>query len=268
MPTADSFTVLGRGNGFSFCPVSVDVSSKDFWITMSGNKKGDAEDPTADEINESKEKAMKVWWNAYQFKATTSNVVNGSSTDQSNPVFSLSSTAAGVSVEPKDRVCSTLDSNVFSALKNASSGRLHIQASLGLTALYNGPTSDIDNLVGYSVFSGGLGEEAGQDSPGFLVANARAFEVAANITLSAYGDTPTLDSNNQQSIAYTDKSDCYFICTTLAEGANRQVSNGTFSSSLDPTSCTVSCAFTHSEDASQNFSAASSFSGFDFYTYN
>ena len=268
MPTADSFTVLGRGNGFSFCPVSVDVSSKDFWITMSGRKKTDAGTPTAAEINESKAKAMKVWWNAYQVTAQTSNLLGGVTTTQSNPVFSLSSTAAGVPAEPKDRVCSTLSSNTFSARITASSGRLDIHAGLGLTALYNGSTSDINNLVGYSVFSGALTVGGGTDSPGLFDIKARSDVAEANITLGAFGDTPTVDSDDEQSIAYTNKSDCYFICRALAKSANKSSTIGTFSHSINATNCTVSCSFTaNSGDLDDNFSASSSFSGFDFYTY-
>ena len=268
MPFATSFTALGRGNGFSFCPISVDVSSKDFWITMSGRRKTDSGTPTAAEINESKAKAMKVWWNAYQVTAETSNLLGGVTTTQSNPVFSLSSTVAGVPAEPKDRVCSTLGSNTFSARITASSGRLDIHAGLGLTALYNGSTSDINNLVGYSVFPSSLAVGGGADSPGLFDIKARSDVAEAQITLSAFGDTPTVDSDDEQEIAYTDKSDCHFICTTLAKSANRQVSSGTFSHLMNATDCTVSVEFeSNSGNSEDNFSASSSFSEFDFYTY-
>jgi hypothetical protein len=263
MPTATSFTALGRGNGFSFCPVSVDVSSKDFWITMSGRKKTDAGTPTDAEINESRQKAMKVWWNAYQVNAQTSNLLGGVTTTQSNPVFSLDSTSAGVPAEPKDRVCSTLSSKTFQARITASARRLDIHASLGLVALYNGST-----LVGYSVFASDLTTGGGTDAPGLFDIKARSDVVEANITLGAFGDTPTVDSNDEQEIAYTNKSDCYFICRALAKGANRSSTIGTFGHSINATNCTVSCAFTaNSGDPDDNFSASSSFSGFDFYTY-
>ncbi len=36
MPTATSFNALGRGNGFPFCPTSVDVSGFDHWVTLAG----------------------------------------------------------------------------------------------------------------------------------------------------------------------------------------------------------------------------------------
>ena len=40
MPKADTFTALGRGNGFGFCPKKVDVSEFDNWITLGGVSSG------------------------------------------------------------------------------------------------------------------------------------------------------------------------------------------------------------------------------------
>ena len=261
MPTAQPFAALGRGNGFPFCPISVDVSSKDFWITMSGRRKTDSGTPTAAEINESKAKAMKVWWNAYQFNARTSNLLRGVTETKSDPVFSLNFPDP-VAVEPKDRVCSTLSSNVFTARIRGFGGRNSAVASPGITALYNGST-----LVGYSVFSGALTPGGGEVVGRFDI-QSRSDVAESQITLSAFGDTPTVDSDDEQEIAYTNKSDCYFICRALAVSANRELSSGTFSHSINATNCTVSCSFTaNSGDSADNFSTSSSFSGFDFYTY-
>ena len=63
MPTATSFTALGRGNGFPFCADRVDVSSYDFWVTLGGYAKTSSGDVTQEQINNSRINAMKLFWN-------------------------------------------------------------------------------------------------------------------------------------------------------------------------------------------------------------
>ncbi|MGB0356025.1 MAG: hypothetical protein ACPGII_08185 [Opitutales bacterium] len=76
MPTADSFTALGNGNGFPFCLETVDVLDRgdgneyDHWVTLGGFKKTDTGSPTQSQINTSLKNAMKLFWNAYQITGT------------------------------------------------------------------------------------------------------------------------------------------------------------------------------------------------------
>ena len=82
MPTATSFAALGRGNGFSFCPRKVDVSSYTNWITLGGVSSGSA---STAEINESLQNAMKLWWNFYSMTGSFSSSTT-SSQDGTNSV--------------------------------------------------------------------------------------------------------------------------------------------------------------------------------------
>ena len=64
MPTADSFTALGEGNGFAaFDYNRVDVSSFDFWVTLGGYAKTSSGNVTPEQINKSRINAMKLFWN-------------------------------------------------------------------------------------------------------------------------------------------------------------------------------------------------------------
>jgi len=72
MPTATSFTALGRGNGFPFCLETVDVLDRgdgnpyDHWVTLGGFKKTSGGSPTQSQINLSLQNAMKLFWNVYK----------------------------------------------------------------------------------------------------------------------------------------------------------------------------------------------------------
>lgn len=68
MPTADTFTALGAGNGFSTFFRKIDVSftsatgSYTHWVTLGGLKKTDNRSPTSQELSLSLENAVKLFW--------------------------------------------------------------------------------------------------------------------------------------------------------------------------------------------------------------
>ena len=106
MPTATSFTALGRGNGFPFCLETINVLDRgdgnayDHWVTLGGFKKTDTGSPTQSQINTSLQKAMALFWNAHQINglASLSSSYNVASvTNSRNPNTTQ--------LQPSERIC-------------------------------------------------------------------------------------------------------------------------------------------------------------------
>lgn len=155
MPVTSPFRVLGRGNGFPFCAINVDVSSYDNWVTLGGFGKGDNGFPTSEQINNSLINAMKLLWNTYDLTAT-SNTATSSDADSStatNVVIRETPTdITSVPREPKDRACvSSVESNV--TVENGTGGLTSSIMNLNVNPvrMYGGVTTDIDNFVGYGI---------------------------------------------------------------------------------------------------------------------
>ena len=191
MPTATSFTALGRGNGFPFCVPKVDLTSgitsstdgsvgpADFWVTLGGVSSGTASQA---QIDLSLNNAMKLYWNQYSIKAGN---LSASSSGESSFALSRSSeieeddkeviykktTSGGQSnYVPIERVCDNPEiqsrSMFFSdrhedetgdgvSRLNFSSvsinGRFGVGFGDSICRMYNGSTDDESNFVGYGV---------------------------------------------------------------------------------------------------------------------
>lgn len=169
MPTATSFTALGRGNGFPFCPTKVDVSGFTNWITLGGST---SRNPPASEINQSLENAMKLWWNLYSmtgsFSCALTNSEKGNiSVSATNHELILKRSGESDSLVPIQRACRGTETSAF--VSNLSStftdkeetddgaggrdqkveGNLIIGSANFIVRMYNGSTDDEDNFVGY-----------------------------------------------------------------------------------------------------------------------
>jgi len=159
MPTADSFTALGMGNGFPFCPTKLDVTETDsggydvwpMWSTIDGYNKDSTGPRTAVGIAESRRLAMLYVWNTYQLAGS---VAVGS--DSLLNVNSEDDTQSGNPLPPRSRVC--LDGNdVFGDYVEAEDADGFLIASLALdvplsiTAMYDGSTSNESNFIGYGI---------------------------------------------------------------------------------------------------------------------
>lgn len=159
MPTADSFTALGMGNGFPFCPTKLDVTETDsggydvwpMWSTIDGYNKDSTGPRTAVGIAESRRLAMLYVWNTYQLAGS---VAVGS--DSLLNVNSEDDTQSGNPLPPRSRVC--LDGNdVFGDYVEAEGADGFLIASLALdvplsvTAMYDGSTSNESNFIGYGI---------------------------------------------------------------------------------------------------------------------
>jgi len=170
MPTATSFTALGRGNGFPFCADRVDVSSYDFWVTLGGYAKTSSGDVTQEQINNSRINAMKLFWNVNSL--TVASTV-GDNTTIDRPYSStrtfdfengdydfLSGFGAGAAnKEPFKRVCVNgftagydLDSR---AVNPGGTSQTGIDSGAVITvdveAMYDGAVTDPDNFIGFGM---------------------------------------------------------------------------------------------------------------------
>jgi hypothetical protein len=154
MPTADSFTALGMGNGFPFCPPKVDVSSNDLWSTIDGYNKSSTGTRTAAGIAESKRLAMLYVWNTYQLTGSASAGIYSVSDINSED---NADTITGDPLTPKSRFC--LDGfggfGDYTDIEGSPyrKGYIDLYVSLSVTAMYDGSTSDENNFVGYGIGS-------------------------------------------------------------------------------------------------------------------
>ena len=186
MPTATSFTALGRGNGFPLCLEKVDVSGYDRWTTLGGVSK-ESPSPTDAKISTSLVNAMKLYWNLYSVKGTCS--VSGS-----NNVETISASVDEVvadfnavnGLKPNERACGpgvpgTEDSEEDEDL--GSLGNLHIakaKLSIGIEfefmRFYDGETTDENNFIGYGFesFNGDPFVPGGGESAAFMNFTASA----------------------------------------------------------------------------------------------
>jgi hypothetical protein len=166
MPTATSFTALGRGNGFPLCLEKVDVSGYDRWTTLGGVSK-ESPSPTDAKISTSLVNAMKLYWNLYSVKGTCSvsgtdfdGVTISSSVDE--VVADFEDSDAVKHSKPNERICfpeapGTEDFELD--FKSSLGGLFQADAQLviGITfevmRFYNGATTDENNFIGYGLES-------------------------------------------------------------------------------------------------------------------
>jgi hypothetical protein len=170
MPTATSFTALGAGNGFPFCVPKNDVSGYDNWITLGGTAKGSA--PTDSEIALSLTNAMELWWNYYSatgsfsasFSVSSNNQNASGSVTHTNKEVIIKRDGEADALEPVNRSCKgthpsyTLRRDSLStqfsdedSISNYFAGGSIVAGNTFqfIRKMYNGPTSDESNFVGY-----------------------------------------------------------------------------------------------------------------------
>ena len=166
MPTATSFTALGAGNGFPFCPSKVNVADRgdgspyEYWTTLSGWSKvstpaNDAAKATS--IDESLTLAMKIFWNYNGLSALDEYTVEGGSSSSYTSTIDMDGGEYGTvsfrgngfssseNKAPNERVCynsfraEDVDEVLFFDIK--------------IIRMYDGITTDESNFVGYGIRS-------------------------------------------------------------------------------------------------------------------
>ena len=135
MPTANSFTALGGGNGFSRCLGKKDVSFYDHVVPLTLNQ------------------ATQYYWLFYRLEHSASASQSGSSAFDGSvsssfvePVFGT----GGKNNEPYKRVCSGFG-GFFDLLAKDNFSTIVAQVYVLISRLYNGDTDDENNFIGYGI---------------------------------------------------------------------------------------------------------------------
>lgn len=208
MPTTDPFTALGGANGFPFCPIRRDVSALNFWITLGGYKKPDADSSiavTESQIYTSLVNAMRLWWNSYSINVAASaqrsleysDASNYPDSDTQSAGVSITSPDSGIygivqlnqttgpAVEPVERVCGVSNGTIQAdgSDTDGPAGSIEARASflsrIEIVRMYNGSTSNEDNFIGY-------GFERSNTAQGFLRIDAEAAGSPSSTSSSKY----------------------------------------------------------------------------------
>tara|TARA_B100001063_G_scaffold229510_1_gene241780 strand:- start:425 stop:1159 length:735 start_codon:yes stop_codon:yes gene_type:complete len=161
MPTATAFTALGAGNGFPKCLSKRDVSIYDYWITLGGFKKGDSGSPTTQQVNNSYNTALKLYWNFNGFEVdfNDSGTITTESLDINQGDFNRGHTATPF--EPKDRICRQnliykygfYPEGVEFPDFDWTFGETLISTRINPVRMYDGSTSNENNFIGYGIDS-------------------------------------------------------------------------------------------------------------------
>jgi hypothetical protein len=161
MPTATPFISLGAGNGFTYCVHKFNVRDFNNWTTLSGwSKVSEPADDAAKaaSIAVSHELAMQIVWNLNSVKSNWDGFANDLEIngDQSKwgSIWWYKKVGTGIVMDvffaPKDRVCykyfSANDEDEYESGKF-----VYLNVSSWIYKLYNGPTDDEDNFVGYGL---------------------------------------------------------------------------------------------------------------------
>jgi hypothetical protein len=156
MPEAEPFSTRGAYNGLPSCFEKVDVSEFDYWTTFSGYNEESSGSVTQAQIEQSLQAAGKLYWRLRKVHVDTFTVPGGLDTlpdlvvngqDWVDPTDSL---PLDDSIEPRKRGCGGSLSTATIALLE---GEINLTIAGNFTRMYDGPTDDEDNFVGY-----GMGE--------------------------------------------------------------------------------------------------------------
>ena len=199
MPTADSFTALGRGNGFPFCLDTVPALESAF----SSNSDGAINSIVLDRTDAvSLEDLVFFFWNLSEFTTCTfvNSFTNSDSSSGTTTVDTGSSDIREAQVivggegldlgnklklmEPKDRVC--LEDNVANPRIFIQSLRVSPSSPRYTTGFYVTPglTSGGDPCIAYA-----LNSECMNPRLANVIGFANGSEVSVNLPLNSSGDT-------------------------------------------------------------------------------
>tara|TARA_R110002050_G_scaffold266761_1_gene408180 strand:+ start:195 stop:989 length:795 start_codon:yes stop_codon:yes gene_type:complete len=264
MPTADSFAALGKGNGFSFFLGKVNVSNYARWITLGGTQKGNT--PTNSEIETSFLNAVKIFWNTNQ-PAGSPNTSKGGGLGS---IIIRTEGSTGDPLQPIDRACRSggavySDSGTSGDEKFSSSFSMGAEINLTIFRMYDGPTDDEDNFVGYG-WSGIQFDATVNDSPGqYAPSDAEAGDARSSLQMQSALVLldPSPRSGDPSEFAYTTISGIP-IAVLVSAYADQSAADGSSSDPLNASGASASASY------SNNFcsgSVSTSISGLDFYTY-
>jgi len=262
MPTTIPFTALGKGNGFPFCLLKRDVSTYARWITLGGTQKGNS--ATDEEKKTSFINAVKIFWNTNQPVGSPNTSKGGGLGD----IIIRKEGSTGDPLEPIDRACKSggavyFDSGTSGDDSFSSSFSMGAGISLGIFRMYDGPTDDEDNFVGYG-WSGINFDAAVNDSPGENAPNnAQAGDARSSVQVQSalFSLDPSPDPVE---FAYTTISGIP-IAVLVSAYADQSAAGGSSSASRDASSASASGSYSNSFCSG---SVSTNISDLDFYTYS
>jgi len=257
MPTATSFTALGRGNGFPFCvtnKINVSFASYD-WITLGGTRKGN--NPTKAEIQTSFVNAVKIFWNTNELLCS----VESSKTPTELPQIIYRKESEDGSVfnsttdpeEPKDRACER-DNGVY--VNGYAVGSKNGVIDLRIARMYNGDVNDEDNFLGYGLQSGFSVQAESNDEPDGTGNPPTPGRCRVTINVSSRVIAPDT--------AYITFSGFPLVCG-VSSTAEQFEGDGSVSTSADASTASGSASYSNSDISG---SVSASIAGLDLYTYN
>jgi hypothetical protein len=195
MPTATPFTALGRGNGFPFCPVNLEVSVYDYWTTLGGFNHESGGTPLQAEIDLSLVNAMKLYWNFYgatlSVSAATAEVNNIDVSDDAR-------------AEPSLRVCG----GFTIVTKSDEAG----EAEFGFD-VYFAEVQVVVNIFRYTL----NGEFIGYGLNDFVIATALDVIGGDSLSLSILGAS---NSSSDFDFSLVTISGIPFLCAAFSSDAN------------------------------------------------
>jgi len=213
MPTATSFTALGRGNGFNRCLSKRNVESYDYWTTLSGWNKNNTPATAAakaQSIADSHALAMSMYWNLYQVTGSATATYNADAVSVSAVTVGIynatPNSSNATAIEPKDRAC--ISGGLFSQdIDQVANVESYMQSNTNpafFQKLYNGDQTDEANFVGYGLAGeiNAVGRMSGLGSASVRLQDKANNNTSAsydfayvslngvNFVCEAYGDTP------------------------------------------------------------------------------
>jgi len=282
MPTADSFTALGRGNGFPFCATKKNVSGFTNWITLGGVSGGSA---STSQINESLVNAMKLWWNLNSmtgsFSASSTHSAEGDLSVSGNTQLIIKRDGESDPLAPIQRTCRGTSSfisgrddelvNSFYEDDENDAGSVDGSLFIGnftspgfIVRMYNGSTGNESNFVGYGVSRLAV-------VSAFAEVGQPATLASVDITVGSYingtdgsGVDPGTGITFDVKVFETTLNNIPFRSVTIANaaGSSESVSASQFSGSAS-----ASSSITGPPSRSSSADVSASLSSIDFYTY-
>ena len=244
MPTATSFTALGRGNGFPFCPVKRNVSNYARWITLGGTQKGNF--ATNEEKKTSLVNAVKIFWNTNQPDGSPNTSKGGGLGN----IIIRTDGSTGASLEPINRACRSggavySDSGTSGDDKGTESFSMRASISLSIFRMYDGPTDNEDNFVGYGwsgiSFDASVDDSPGQNAPNDAEAGDARSSVQVRSALLSLDPSPYPDPAE---FAYTTISGIP-IAVLVSAHADQSAEDGSSSTSMNASGASASGSYSN-----------------------
>ena len=280
MPTAESFTALGVGNGFPACPRSYNVEDYSEWITLGGFKKGDSGSPTAQQIMDSRNNAMHLFWNLYDVTGSlTSQTGSGTTLNLSRMTDGSFNYTPFNGGEPRTRACYGWNAGRITCLgrgtDDGTSTTLKFEAGYEIFRMMQGgefigygfsETRFAANIAWFGAPFGAGGYANTSDA--YIALGSLVYGVPTDMEYfkDDYDYLGNLVQTSQYDTAYVNIGGMPFVCTAISRSAGFEVaSRATFTVNAAAMSAAVS--YDWPQPGRLNSTVNASVQGLEFYAY-